>query len=63
LVCTFISLYFGHEPKVKVVIILNLTSLFNQTNVRIVVVPIENNLGFVANIKSSFESNIPKWKS
>jgi hypothetical protein len=26
-------------------------------------VPIENSLGSVANIKSSFSSNIPEWKS
>ncbi len=39
--------------------VINLTCWFDQIDVGTTMVPIENNPSFVANIKSSFLSNIP----
>ncbi len=47
----------------KPVDVINLTSWSNQTNVGIVIIPIESSHGYVANIKSFSLSNIPKLKS
>jgi hypothetical protein len=51
------------STRFKPVDVINLTSWYNQTDVGTTIVPIEKNHGSMANIKSSFSSNIPKWKS
>jgi hypothetical protein len=51
------------STKFKHVDVINLMGWFDQTDVGITMVPIENNPSFIANIKSFFSSNIPKWKS
>jgi hypothetical protein len=43
--------------------VINLIGWFDQTNVGTTIVPIENSLNFVANIKSSFLLDILEWKS
>ncbi len=45
--------------KFKLAYAINLTSWFDQTNVGTTMVPIENNHGSMANIKSSSSLNIP----
>jgi hypothetical protein len=52
-----------YSTKFKLLDGVELTNCFNLINVRIVMVPIENNYGFIVNIRSSSSSYIPEWKS
>ncbi len=47
----------------KPIDVINIIGWSDQTNVGITIIPIENSHGYVANIKSSSLSDIPKWKS
>jgi hypothetical protein len=55
--------FITYLTKLKHVNVINLIGSFDQIDVGIAMVPIENNIGPMANIKSSCSSNIPKWKS
>ncbi len=52
-----------YSTKFKPAYVINLISWPNQIYAKIIIIPIENSFSFVANIKSSFSSNILEWKS
>jgi hypothetical protein len=60
---TSLTCLLTYSTKFKHVNVINLISWFDQIDVGIIMVPIENKLGYVANIKSSSSLDIPKWKS
>jgi len=60
---TSLTCLLTYSTKFKLVNVIKLISWFDQIDVGITMVPIENKSSYVANIKSSSLLNIPKWKS